>query len=276
MPTNKVVPIRSTELAGIGMAAVASTGKRIEGSRNEVWLCQAYDATGQGLVLYVKPKLTPRAILVEALAAQLGQCIGLPCPDPYLVTVNPVYVGGSRGKHLVAFGCSQVARGLARPIHDVDFMMTTLEKLGLAPAACAFDEWIANSVRGPGDIMFDPEAGATFIDHEAAMDLETSPDAAVTNWLAARMLERLAPGKRLDLLKAVRQRAAAARSAQLGQVPSVVQIALDGVAIYRSLLQFLAARLDHLDRLLSIRILPEQAYLTELPIQDASDRAADV
>lgn len=274
---NKVVPIRSTELPAIGMAAVASTGRRIEGSRNEVWLCQAYDGAGQGLVLYVKPKLPPRAILVEALAAQLGQCIGLPCPDPYLVTVNPVFVGGSRGKHLVAFGSAQVgARGLARPIHDVDFMMTTLERLGLAPAACAFDEWIANPVRGPGDIMFDSEAGAVFIDHEAAMDPLTAPDEAVTNWLAARMIERLAPGKRPDLLKAIRQRAAAAHQAQLGQVPSVIQIAQDGVVIYRSLLQFLAARLDHLDRLLSIRVLPEQAYLTELPTQDASDRAADV
>jgi len=277
MPTTKVVPIRPTELPGLGMASVASTGSRVDGSRNEVWLCQAYDATGQGLVLYVKPKLTPRALLVEALAAQLGQCIGLPCPDPYIVTVNPIFVGAPRGKHLVAFGSAQVgSRGLARPIHDIDFMMTTLEKLGLVSAACAFDEWIANPVRGPGDVMFDSEAGAVFIDHEAAMDPLTAPDAAVTNWLAARVLERIAPGKRPELLKAIRARAAAAHRAQLGQVPSVVQIAQDGVVIYRSLLKFLADRLDHLDRLLSLRILPEQGYLTESPKQDATDRATDV
>lgn len=277
MPTAKVLPIRRTELPGLGMASVASTGSRVDGFRNEVWLCQAYDATGQGLLLYVKPRLAPRALLVEALAAQVGQCIGLPCPDPYIVTVNLVFVGAPRGKHLVAFGSAQAgSRDLARPIHDIDFMMTTLEKLGLAPAACAFDEWIANPVRGPGDVMFDSEAGAVFIDHEAAMDPLTAPDAAVTNWLAARMFERIAPGKRPELLKAIRARAAAAHTAQLGQVPSVVQIAQDGVTIYQSLLKFLYDRLDHLDRLLSPRVLPEQAYLTESRNQDAADRVADV
>jgi hypothetical protein len=108
------------------------------------------------------------------------------------------------------------------------------------------------------------------------MDPLTAPDAAVTNWLAARVLERTAPGKRMDLLKSVRVRAAAAHKAQLGQVPSVVQIAQDGVAIYRSLLEFLTDRLNHLDRLLSVRILPEQGYLTEPRNQDAGDRATDV
>ena len=155
-------------------------------------------------------------------------------------------------------------------------MLATLERLGLAPAACAFDEWIANPVRGPGDVLFDSELGAVFIDHEAAMDPMTAPDAAVTNWLAARVLSRIAPGKRPELLKAVRARASAARKAQLGQVPSVVQIAADGVVIYRSLLQFLADRLDHLDRLLSLRILPEQGYLTEPPNHNATDRATDI
>jgi hypothetical protein len=277
MTTGKVVPLRPVDLPGLGMASVASTGRRIDGSRNEVWLCQAYDATGQSLVLYVKPKLSPRSLLVEALAAQIGQCIGLPCPDPYIVTVNPLYVGGTRGKQIVAFGSAQVgSRGLARPIHDVDSMLDSLQRFGLGPAACAFDEWIANPVRGPGDVMFDPEAGAVFIDHEAAMDPLTAPDAAVTNWIAARILERTAPGKRMELLKAIRTRAAAAHKAQLGQVPSVVQIARDGVAIYRSLLEFLAERLSHLDRLLSLRILPEQGYLTESPIQDATDRATDI
>jgi hypothetical protein len=277
MTAAKVVPIRAVELPGLGMASVASTGRRIDGSRNEVWLCQAYGATGQGLVLYVKPKLSPRALLVEALAAQIGQCIGLPCPDPYIVTVNPLYVGGARGKHLVAFGSLQVGSGLARPINDLASMLDSLEKLGLAPAACAFDEWIANPVRGPGDVMFDPEASAVFfIDHEAAMDPLTAAGAAVTNWIAARVLERTAPGKRMELLKAIRGRAAAAHKAQLGQVPSVVQIAQDGVTIYRSLLEFLAQRLSHLDRLLSLRILPEQGYLAQPPTEDATDRATDV
>ena len=64
--------IRPSELPGLGMASVASTGSRLDGSRNEVWLCQAYDATGQGLMLYVKPKLTPRALLVEAPRFHVG------------------------------------------------------------------------------------------------------------------------------------------------------------------------------------------------------------
>lgn len=277
MPSAKVIPIRPTELPGIGMAAIASTGRRVDGSRNEVWLCQAYDGLGQGLILYVKPKLTTRALLVEALAAQVGQCIGLPCPAPYLVTVNPVYVGGARGKPLIGFGSAQVGlHGFARPIHDVDVMLTTLEASGLAPVACAFDEWIANSVRGPGDVMFDSETGPVFIDHEAAMNPLTAPDAAVTNWLADRIVERIAPGKRPELLKAIRARAAAVHTAQLGQVPSIVHIAQDGAAIYLSLIKFLAERLEHLDRLLSLRILPQQSYITESVNRDAADRTTNL
>ncbi len=277
MPTAKVIPLHASPLPGLGMASVVATGKKLSGTRSEVWLCQAYDVNAQGLVLYVKPKLPLRALLVEALAAQVGQCMGLPCPDPYLVTVKPTFVGAAPGKQILAFGSVQAGgRGLATPIRDVDFMLETLERLGLAEAACVFDEWIANPVRGPGDVLFDAELGAVFIDHEGAMEPQTSPDAAVTNWIAARIVDRVVPGKKPQLLKAIRARAAAAQRAQLGAAPSVVQMAQDGVAIYQSLLKFLSERLTHLDRLLSARVLPEQAYITKPTDNNASDRTADI
>ena len=276
MPTAKIIPLHASPMPGLGLASVAATGKKVVGTRSEVWLCQAYDSNAQGLILYVKPKLPLRSMLVEALAAQVGQCIGVPCPDPYLVTVKPTFVGGTPGKQLLAFGSLQArGRGLATPIRDVEFMLETLERLGLTETACVFDEWIANSVRGPGDVLFDAELGVVFIDHEGAMEPQTAPESAVTNWIAARIVDRLAPGKKPQLLKAIRARAAAAQLAKLGPAPSVVQIAQDGVAIYQSLLKFLADRLTHLDRLLSARVLPEQTYITA-PSTDVSDRITDL
>jgi hypothetical protein len=100
---DKVVQL-STPLPGLGVAATATPGQRIAGSRNEVWLCQAY-SQGIGVMLYVKPALSLRRMMVEVLAAQLAQCMRLPCPSPYLVTVKPHHVGRSKEqKSLIAFG----------------------------------------------------------------------------------------------------------------------------------------------------------------------------
>jgi hypothetical protein len=277
MPSSKVVVLRSGSLPGPGLASVPSSGRLLSGTRSEVWLCQAYDANAQGLVLYVKPKLALRAVFVECLAALVGQCIGLPCPDPYLVTVKPQFVGRPPGKQLLAFGSVQAGgRGIAQPIRSVDDMIETLEQLGLSHAACVFDEWIANPVRGPGDVLFDAELGAVFVDHEGAMEASTAVDTSVTNWIASHVIARTPPGKRLQLLKAIRARAVAAHNVQFGQPPSVVQLDQDGAATYQALLQFLKERLAQLDKLLSCRILPDQAYLSPASDDDASNRTSNI
>ena len=115
-------------MPGLGIAQTSSKGTPFSGSRNEVWYCTGYTNGTQGLMLFVKPDLPLRPMMIEALAAQVGQCMGLPCPDPFIVTVNPKHIGRPGGPKIVAFGSEQKGRALARPILDTDLMLQLIEK----------------------------------------------------------------------------------------------------------------------------------------------------
>ena len=181
---NNVRALPGAELPGLPLASTGSLGGLMKGSRNELWRCPAFTSHGDGLILYIKPALNQRAMFIEALAAQLGQCLNLPCPNPYIVTVNPAHVGKPKGPKFLAFGSEEAnERGMAYPIRDLERVIELLDKLKLSEAVCAFDEWIANSVRSPSDVLFDPEGRAYLIDHEGAMEGHVQPDSQVTNWL---------------------------------------------------------------------------------------------
>lgn len=255
-----VLPLRLGSLPGIGVASTASVGVRLKGSRSEVWQCQAYDNEGQGRVLFVKPGIGLRGILIESLSAQIGQCLGLPCPTPYVVTANPTHLGRPAGPKIVSFGSEQVGR-FAFPIIETEVLLRELDRQKVTDTLACFDEFIANGVRGPRDIVFDPSVGALIIDHEGAMSEATKPAAAVTNWLADRVLEQLEERQRPAFLKRLRSKAAFIRAVELAPIPGAVQFDQNGVAVYGELLKFLKDRMDELDRLLSQRVLPQQTYL---------------
>lgn len=258
------------------MAATSGLGNHIDGSRNEIWLCPGYSRGGHQLMLYVKLGLPTRAMLVEALCAQLAHCIGLNGPEPYLVRVQPQHVGRERGKGILAFAAEDLSeRSMARPVRDLEQLLGLFRSHRIDDLACAFDEWIANDVRSPTDILVSPEPRLYMIDHEAALAEEIRSNAAVTNWLADRLLQHMSDGERPLFLRKVRARLAALQRVSLKDVPLASQYAADGVVIYGTLLQFLKERLQHLDRLISQRILPEQGYLVDLPDKpDATHDAA--
>jgi hypothetical protein len=135
---------------------------------------------------------------------------------------------------------------------------------------------VANDVRGPSDILISPDNRVFLIDHEGAMREGLQPGDAVTNWLAARVLERMSLEDRVMFLKRVRGRLTALRRVRLSEPPLAAQFVPDGIDIYRGLVQFLVDRLLHLDRLLSELILPEQRYLIEDTKPDAGDGTAPV
>lgn len=263
-------------MPGLGIASTASRGTLIAGSRNEVWLCQAYANGEQGVVLFIKPGLSLRAMMVEALAAQVGQCMGLPCPNPYIVTVNPKHIGRAAGPKIVAFGSEQKGRVLTRSVFDTDLMIEMLEKQKLTDRLCCFDELIANGVRSPRDVVFDAEYGVSIIDHEGAMESFTRPADPVTNWLASQVLTRITTDQRVLFLKRLRGRAAAAHRMTLGTPPAAVQFTQEGVPVYRKLIEFLQERLTYLDGLLSKRVLPDQHHISQTPQIDESHRTADL
>lgn len=270
--TANVIPLPGLRLPNVGVAATCGQGNRVSGSRSDIWFCPAYGPDGQQLTLYVKIGLPHRAILVETLAAQLAQSVGLNTPDPYLVTVKPKHVGQQGTKDLIAFGTVDMStRAMARPIRCLDQLFALLQRLKLADLCCAFDEWIANDVRHAKDILVCPENRLYLIDHESAMGEGVATDAALTNWLAAQLLRELTSTERIALLHKLRGRLAAFRRVEFDAGPLAVGYLQEGAAIYQSLVAFLIARLEHLDRLLSQRIVPEQMYLHESESTDTSD-----
>lgn len=259
---SNVRELRPNSLPSLGVAVTSGTGNRISGSRNEIWLCPAYNQHQEQVMVYLKLGLSTRAMLVEALCAQLAQCIGLDAPPPYLVRVNPRHVGRNAGPPVLVFGAEDLAtRSMARPIRALDTLFDLLRRMKVDDLSCAFDEWIGNDVRSPSDILISPEKRIYLIDHEAALAEGMGIDAALTNWLALRLTEGLSLDERIAFLRRVRARTAALHRVALGPPPLAVQYSQDGVPIYSALVQFLGARLAYVDQLLSQRILPEQGYL---------------
>lgn len=278
-PTN-VIKFPRGDFHEVLGASVHSSGVRISGSRNEVWLCPAYSGSRE-LMLYIKPKLAERQVIAELVAAQVALCLGLPCPQPYLVTVAPQHVGGRRGAAQVCFGCEQVGpRSAARPIRSLAVMLDMLRKAKAAEGTVVLDEWIANPVRSTGDILFDPEGAVWLIDHEAALAPGIQATEAVTNWLASRLIEGQTAQERARLLDTLRARSRPAHTAQVVFTPMELENVSRGAELYREATDFLKERLNHLDYLLSNRVLPEQGHLgqnsTDFSAKDEANRTSNL
>lgn len=165
---------------------------------------------------------------------------------------------------------------MARPVQDLERLLQLLQHRKVADLACVFDEWVANPVRSPSDILVSPDANIYLIDHEAALAEDQFPDQPATNWLANRLIQGLTDKERIALLRQLRGRLAALHRVELEDAPNAAQFSVDGVTIWRTLLQFLRDRLGHLDRLISERIVPEQRYLFPLIQSHDPGRIADV
>ena len=271
-----VIPIRRGSLPGIGVASTSSEGTRLSGSRNEVWQCPAYDSDGKGRILFVKPALGLRSILVEVLCAQVGQCMQLPCPTPFIVTANPTHLGRPPGKKIIAFGSELVGR-LSFPINDTDILLRELERQKIADTLFCFDEFIANSVRGRAIGFTDQIRAFTQSPYVFTSFKNAHRYARYKDEEATYLLVRADPGAdRSALLKRLRAKAAAISELQLGPIPSAVQFDQGGVSAYTELLEFLQARLGELDRLLSQRVLPQQSYVKPIEDTDETGRTTGV
>ena len=217
-------------------------------------------------MLYVKPALTLRQVTAELVVAQVARGMKLPAPQPYLVSVAPHCVGRPRGRAIMAFGSAQVGpRGLASPVKSLDLILRMLQKAKVAEGTAVLDELTANDVRGPGDVLFDPEGHVWLIDHEAALRKGLDPAQTLTNWVADRLKADYDQGDRAPLLTGMRAQAIKAYNLHMHGAPDELQHITGAIEAYEQVLKFMHSRLGHLDRLMSERILPEQQYLQETP-----------
>ncbi|MGB3610675.1 MAG: HipA family kinase [Cellvibrio sp.] len=116
-------------------------------------------------VAFIKP-LSARKLYVECICATLGRHLGLPIPRPIIVQIPPHSIGIANDQAILAFGSEDAGYpSLRRHLNDAE----AFEKLALFGKSLdlgVFDEWIANTDRNVGNVLFDGGNNFTFIDHE--------------------------------------------------------------------------------------------------------------
>lgn len=133
---------------------------------------------------YLKLYDAPRQAIAELIASQLGRALGLSIPQPFLVVVDRSLLPVSSKFHGAgltwAFASAQAgetpvsfARLINREAHGALHLLETWPQ---ADSTAAFDEWLANTDRNLGNIMYDGH-GRTFwlIDHGRALTGEYWP-----------------------------------------------------------------------------------------------------
>lgn len=132
-------------------------------------------------------KLKDLDFLVELLAAKLGIEIGLPIPEPviaYLPDKDEIWFASVDVKfpdlsHRLEFLDND---HLADTTENIE-ILSKLANWQLIYDAISFDEWIANSDRNSGNVLYDGTDQFYLIDHNLAMRLPFSPDAPINNQL---------------------------------------------------------------------------------------------
>lgn len=185
------------------------------GKRDELWLGSAWDDTRPGepdIRLYVRAaELRPAT--AELVCAVIGRALGLPIPEPFLVRIGAGVLPRSRmldprapetlavGSH-DASGCTFQQLLSADSVHALAMLLSWQH---LVPVA-TFDEWMANTDRNLGNIVFAADC-LWLIDHADALGgsqrdfyaLAELTDAAFANRLGD-MLQSLAAPRRADAL----------------------------------------------------------------------------
>lgn len=245
------------------IAVALPGGNQILGSMNRLWLAPCRLADGGDVMAYIKA-LDERRLCIELICAAVGNAMGVPCPAPLLVIVRAGNYGirSAEGASLM-FGSQAFDHpDVARPLRDRELILHNLRQAKLLELAGVFDEWIANSDRHDGQILFGSNAGPIFIDHEQAIGKLVKSVDSVKNWIVDEYVALLSDDDRKQVLTILRAKAAIAHTIDLASgLSRGIDYLAHGADLLSEVTNFLSARLPELDRLLSIRTNPSQGYL---------------
>lgn len=213
------------------------------------------------LEAYIK-LVEPREVLVECICALLARQLNLEAPEPLLVWVPGALTG--TGADTLAFGSVTITHGNLRPwfaqLGNSAVIRRLREWVDLVPAAC-FDEWIANSDRHGGNILFDGKDTFWLIDHGMAIAANLSADQAVQNLLFGVATEGLGEAdlllikpKALGVMDGYKEQAI---HPVLDQIPSGIW----SDEWLKTMSGWLAERQAHLVRLADARVPTRQGSL---------------
>lgn len=134
---------------------------------------------GGSCTAYLKLYKDHRKIVAELAASQLGRALGLNIPKPFLVIVDPGMIPADQSSFdqtgtLLAFASAQAGKAPVSFNRLINSVSTGIHQLLLdwkgLNSTIAFDEWLANVDRNPGNILFNAEDKSFWlIDHGQAL-----------------------------------------------------------------------------------------------------------
>ncbi|MFZ2725178.1 MAG: HipA family kinase [Methylococcaceae bacterium] len=120
-------------------------------------------------------KIIPsRELLVESICTLLGRWLGLPMPEPYLLIMSPETCPPEGNPDLPAFATVDMKQpSFNQRIWENKFSSAEVGKLikqwSHVVSAATFDEWIGNTDRNAGNLLYDGK-NITLIDHDKAIN----------------------------------------------------------------------------------------------------------
>lgn len=259
-----IVPLRVKRRIDAWKVAVALPGGNLVSRRSkDLWLVPARDLEGADTMLYIRPA-NERQLLVDLLCAAVGRAMLVPCPMPYQVLVQPGLYGTPRTDTASVMFGSQASQhpDVARPLRSKSLILHNLKQAKLLELAGVFDEWVANPSRHGWQILFGSNAGPIFISHADALNPLIRAADAVKNSLLDEYCDGLSDADRSSLRSLLQTKAAVAHDVDLRlDVSETLKFMKGSAKLLSDMVDFLAQRLPELDRLLSSRAQPKQAYL---------------
>lgn len=204
---------------------------------NQTWRVIARTVEGD-LDAYAKA-VDDEEIMVETACAMAGIEMGLPIPRPMLLRWDGQgYLFGS-----VAIPHPTLQTRLSQ---NADIAGTLADWRQL-PASATFDEWIANPDRHAGNLLTDGAGSFWLIDH--GLSMRADPSQGTNNrLLAVAMAAASDELRQRKLLNAIRSAETEANGIDIDRIAACANW------IKRDVLDFLQARIPHINRILSEQV----------------------
>lgn len=232
-----------------------------------VWRCTV--ELGDELVEALVKPVPAYQVVREVLCAMIAEEAGLPVLRPGVV---PLDRSPLRTPERFAFGTLALdARPLPR-MRDDNVLRRHLAQWPHLALAIAFDEWIGNSDRTVGNLLFRGAGDFVLIDHGEAIPADMSPQRASTaNLLALLAFADVRRDEERAALQRVRSAAARLHEVDMASVMEASRAELwSPPDMLRECCRWLTDRLPHLDDLIAGRFGSGQRSLSMQPSKEST------
>ncbi len=248
-----------------------------DNSKNPVWKAPIKTTDLKTQFVYLK-LLEPRRLFAEAICAIIGRQIGLPIPEPILVKVPAHLMVDLIGEEsidssfFIGFGSKDAdypSLNRVLSVEDNELIWDKLRAHTKSLEAAIFDEWVANSDRHWGNLLYDGGDEFIFIDHDLALPEKAKSDQPITkNLLFNFISDEVDELSKARIVKKVREELCINYSKV--DIRKCVEIcygpSLLDQDIIDSIVTFLIERINFLNEIIRKKLNPEQGELFQCAI----------